>query len=357
MSNNETPILCHYFGPITRPGRPSIGGFEAANRKNIDALRARGVEVIEHPNPVKPKHKLGFLVYAKLFFTPLLLLKDCFRKNKLLHITPMSREFFYPGALCLWFARLLGYKTVLDVRAGVFIQIYHNGGRKYRAVVDYTARHVSALCVEGEAYIPFFENIVKGRTPIFYFPNTINREITGIPGENRSHNIFYFGRITARKGIHTMLDAIKILGEPYQLFLAGKIADDIDPELLKGENVHYLGSLTPSELKEQMSRMGYFIFPSTHYGEGQSNSLIEAMGNGLVPVASTNGFSSEVIGDAGTVLPMDASGRDYADAIKYIQENDFEEFSRRARNRILENHNLEIEIDKLLNHYNYILSK
>lgn len=41
-----------YSGPITPAGQPSTGGFEAANRKNIDALRRRGVEVVELPYPL-----------------------------------------------------------------------------------------------------------------------------------------------------------------------------------------------------------------------------------------------------------------------------------------------------------------
>ena len=28
-----------YIGPIAQPGKPAIGGYEAANRKNIDALK------------------------------------------------------------------------------------------------------------------------------------------------------------------------------------------------------------------------------------------------------------------------------------------------------------------------------
>ena len=28
-----------YFGPIAESGKPALGGFEAANRKNIDKLR------------------------------------------------------------------------------------------------------------------------------------------------------------------------------------------------------------------------------------------------------------------------------------------------------------------------------
>lgn len=355
MKPSSSNILCHYFGPITAPGRPSIGGFEAANRKNIDALRSNGVEVVEHPNPVKPKHKLGALVYAKLLFTPFLLLKDIFRKHKVLHITPLARGFIYLGAICIGMAKLTGFKTVMDIRAGNFIKIYNERSGFYRKVVDFLSRHVSAITVEGKEYIPFFENIVKGKVPVVYFPNTINEEMVGKSEGERSHNIFYFGRITSNKGIAKMLESIMILGDPYRLYIAGGIAPDIDPEILKSERVEYLGLLTPDQLKQQMAHMGYFIFPSTHPGEGQSNSLIEAMGNGLVPIASSNGFTADVVGECGIVLPINASGRDYAEAIEDVGNRGHEKYSRAAREQIRLNHSLDREIKKLIQLYKEIL--
>ena len=41
-----------YFGPIAEEGKPAVGGYEAANRKNIDELRRNDIEVIEFPNPL-----------------------------------------------------------------------------------------------------------------------------------------------------------------------------------------------------------------------------------------------------------------------------------------------------------------
>lgn len=37
-------------------GQLSIGGYEAANRKNIDKLRSLGIQVKEYPNPVINKN-------------------------------------------------------------------------------------------------------------------------------------------------------------------------------------------------------------------------------------------------------------------------------------------------------------
>lgn len=49
-------MICLYYGPITSKGQLSIGGYEAANRKNIDKLRSLGIQVKEYPNPVINKN-------------------------------------------------------------------------------------------------------------------------------------------------------------------------------------------------------------------------------------------------------------------------------------------------------------
>ena len=64
-------MICLYYGPITSKGQLSIGGYEAANRKNIDKLRSLGIQVKEYPNPVINK-KLGCfgkIVYIKFWNT------------------------------------------------------------------------------------------------------------------------------------------------------------------------------------------------------------------------------------------------------------------------------------------------
>ncbi len=81
----------------------------------------------------------------------------------------------------------------------------------------------------------------------------------------------------------------------------------------------------------------YFIFPTRHDGEGHSNALTEAMAEGLVPICSDNGFNRSVVGDAGRVLPVDATASDYAQAIADIGTGAaWNELSRAASRRIAE---------------------
>lgn len=363
-SLTSSKIHCHYYGPITAPGRPSLGGYEAANRKNIDALRRRGVVVTEHPNPVKPKIPFGALVYVKLLFNPLSMLRSVGKKDTVVHITPLPRMLWYPSLLCVWFAKRLGLKTVVDIRAGSFIRFYRERGGLYRRAVRAMLANADAVTVEGKAYIDHIREITGNRVEARYFPNTLrvvpdgnDKELAVSDDPGRRFNIFYFGRVTSSKGIGVMTDALSHLDKRFRLFLAGNIADDIDREsLLANERVTYLGCLTPVQLEEKKREMGFFIFPSAWSGEGQSNSLIEAMGAGLVPVASDNGFTRDVVADAGYVLPSGATGKEYAEAIAGCAATNFDEMSRKAKEHIHRCHNLDKEIETLTDIYRQILS-
>lgn len=320
---------------------------------------------MEHPNPVKPARFPGGLVYLKLFFTPFTLLRHLLRRNVVVHITPLSRTLIYPGVFCSVFARMLGKKVIVDIRAGAFIRFYEGRGKIYSKAVDLMLKSAAAIAVEGQPYVEYVRRITKGSKPVLYFPNTIPESMVKAPGDApetattpdpRRFNIFYFGRITGNKGIDVMVETLKLLPDDFQLYLAGTIAPDVDKEKLRHDRIHYLGILTLDELASAMNRMGFFIFPSVHSGEGQSNSLIESMGKGLIPISSDNGFSAEVVGDAGFILPKDATATDYASAIQSLTDDDFRRLRSKAQQRIYTNHNLGKEITKLVALYNRILS-
>lgn len=359
QDNRNNEIRCHYYGPITPAGRPSIGGYEAANRKNIDALRRSGVTVWEHPNPRKPKIPLGALVYLKLLLNPFSMIRSAGKKDTVVHVTPLHRMLWYPSLFCVGLAKLLGLKTVVDLRAGAFIRFYETRGAIYRRAVRMMLAAANAVTVEGKPYVDYIKDITGGKTIPAYFPNTLDAANVTTPGTDpdRRFNLFYFGRISSSKGIGVMLEALANLDDRFRLYLAGNIASDIDPlTILSNDRVVYLGSLTPAQLEKKKQQMGFFIFPSTWSGEGQSNSLIEAMGAGLVAVASDNGFSRDVVADAGFVLPIESDGKDYAKVIAACASDGFEEMSSKSRRHILSHHNLDDEIMKLTGIYRNILN-
>lgn len=349
-----------YFGPITPEGKPSIGGYEAANRKNIDALRKRGIEVIEFANP-RINHRygqIGKFAYAKLYWLALKLWKYRKEKYLLVHITPLYARLLYPSLFTVRMAKALGIPVLVDIRAGALITCWRNKTFIFRRHLRELLNKADRITVEGSAYISQIHDIIGINKTATYFPNIADcSHLPKIAKPRGTFNIFYFGRITKAKGISIMLDTIKLLDKRFKLYLAGPFDQDFNIEMLNQKRVEYLGFMTPIQLQETMRRMHFFIFPTRHSGEGQSNSLIEAMSNGLIPIVSNQGFNAEVVAENGRVIPLNSKAADYATAIRQLSVGDINAKAQACQQHIKEYHNMDIEIPKLIDVYMKILNQ
>lgn len=349
-----------YFGPITSEGKPSIGGYEAANRKNIDALRKQGIKVIEFANPrINYKFgQFGKIAYVKLYWLALKLWKYRQEKNVILHITPLYAHLILPSLFTVRIAKRLNIPVLVDIRAGALITCWMNKTFIFRRHLRELLRKADRITVEGLAYINQIKEVIGIDKTAIYFPNIADcSHLPVIHKSKGEFNIFYFGRITKAKGIDIMLEAIQILGIDYKLYIAGPFGNDYNLEKISKPNVKYLGFLTPTQLQNTMKRMHFFIFPTRHSGEGQSNSLIEAMSNGLIPIVSDQGFNAEVVADNGRVLPQGSTAKDYAQAIQELSKVDINQRARACQRHIKECHNVDIEIPKLIEIYKDILQQ
>lgn len=336
-----------YYGPITPPGQPSFGGYAAANRKNCDILQKKGIEVHEIPK----RNNFALLLQ------PFRLLFSSLPKETVIHIaTPLAHIFMVPVIMLEIVARIKNIPVVLDIRAGVFISRYKKYNAIMRILTKTMLKHATQVTVEGQEYIEQLKKIVGYTKEAHYFPNVVAcSSLCYHERENSPLNIFYFGRITESKGISIMLDTIIHLPENYRLFLAGPLGNDVSLDLLKHERITYLGTLNQHQLRSEMERMHFFLFPTHHIGEGQSNSLIEAMSQGLIPVTADNGFCREVVGNYGKVIPFDATAEAYIKAIEDINAEDITELGRKCIEHIKAHHNADKEIEKIIKLYKSLL--
>lgn len=349
-----------YFGPITPKGKPSIGGYEAANRKNIEALVKRGIEVVEFPNPVINKRfgKLGKLAYLKLFLLPLGLWKYRKQTDVILHTTPLYGNLLLPSLFTLKIAKCLGIHVLVDMRAGSLIYYYKTKGTGWQKQMQSLLEQADMITVEGSSYIQQIKSIIGIDKPTYYFPNIA--DCTGLSVIDKPKdkiNIFYFGRLTKTKGIDLIVEVIKKLDDRFKLYVAGAFGTDCYREMLDNERIEYLGFLNPMELKEVMKNMHFFIFPTRHVGEGQSNSLIEAMSAGLVPIVSDQGFNAEVVANCGSVLPQGSTADEYVQAILKWVDCDMLKAACDCQRHIVEYHNVDVEIPKLITLYKKMLCR
>ena len=108
-------------------------------------------------------------------------------------------------------------------------------------------------------------------------------------------------RITARKGIRFLLEAVALLVTQYpqlriEILGEGSEREELESQVtargLKG-HVRFLGYVSPEETPRYYQRASIFVLPSLN--EGMSNALLEALASGLPLVVTDTGGSKELV--------------------------------------------------------------
>ncbi len=327
--STPAPLRVLMCGPIAPRGHPAGGGYEAANRRTIDALRARAVDVLELPYPrARDSTWRKAVRYACMYVHHAACIVLLRRRYDVMHLTPLNMQFAWAETLllaCAWLARR---PVLFDIRAGTFVRHYHGAGRLYRLAIDASLRLAGRVSVEGREYISF----VRQRHDLapFYFPNFVSAGEAGVtalrdtPTPHGPICIVYAGRIVPEKGLDTALAAVAALqlqGLSVRIDLLGEGPQDYTDALRRqhaGLPMHWHGALPHERMLPILAGAHFFLFPSRHAGEGHSNALNEAMALGVVPISSRQGFSADVVGDSGALLQVDAPAEDYAAAMADI---------------------------------------
>ena len=119
-------------------------------------------------------------------------------------------------------------------------------------------------------------------------------------------------RITDRKGLNYLIDAVKMLTEKYpqiELRIMGngnarmKLERQVNELDLK-DKVEFLGRIPREETAPRYQEASVFILPSLN--EGMSNAMLEALASGLPIVATDAGGTKELVtdGENGYIIKM-----------------------------------------------------
>jgi glycosyltransferase involved in cell wall biosynthesis len=134
----------------------------------------------------------------------------------------------------------------------------------------------------------------------------------------KEFNILFLGNVIERKGLHTLLQAIRLSTFDLRLDIVGGLT--AEPEYAKsiqtyitGNNlssfVFLHGALNNQPLIDKLKRAHLLVVPSSY--EGFGIVYLEGMGFGLPAIGTTLGAASEVIDDGVTgflIQPGDAHG-------------------------------------------------
>jgi len=239
------------------------------------------------------------------------------------HVTGLYKQFIYIELFMLFLAKRQNCHVVYDIRAGSMFSHYESRSSIYRFVFRYTLQYADTVMVEGRDYEPFIRD-VTGESP-YFFPNHVDYSIWGNSDREKNCNspkLIYLGRIVPEKGIDTVLETSRLLTQrkfDHSLVIVGP-GDRNYIDKLKSENsesmIEWLEPIDSTAALGLLQAAHYFIFPTRHTGEGQSNALTESMAAGCVPIVSRNGFNASVIGDAGFLLEIDSGASTYASVVQ-----------------------------------------
>lgn len=358
-AGNRIPAV-YLCGPIAEPGQPAKGGFQSCNRRTIDALASRGVEI--HTLPYAQPESRGLRkAWAYLSgFAHLGLRVLLCKRGSILHLTGLYGPFIQAEIVLIHLARLRGCRSIYDLRAGSGELHFRRRGSFYRACFRHALRSVDLVMVEGAKLMAFVESLT-GRPPVL-FPNHIDTAAMPDRDASGAHAampvIGYAGSLNPEKGIRTILDAARALragGIEADVRLAGVGPAAFVEELRNAYadlRVSWLGAVPADQVLGLFRAAHFFVFPTTHRGEGQSNALTEAMACGCVPLVSDHGFNASVVGESGAVLAPGSDGEVYAQALRDVWTTGrWGDLSRQSQRRIRDHFSSAAVVDGLLVQY------
>lgn len=186
----------------------------------------------------------------------------------------------------------------------------------------------------------FSENNCK--TPVYLIPNfvensAINQNVNRAASKELK-TVVYIGGVITSKGCLEIIEASKHFPN-IEFRLVGKASTEVtEVEML--DNVVLLGEQNKDFVQAELEKADIFVFPSYFDGEGFSNSLVEAMAQGLPCIVSDWAANADMIeGKGGIVIPIKDSNA-LVNAIEKLKDS------------ILRQSMIEWNINKVLMCYN-----
>jgi glycosyltransferase involved in cell wall biosynthesis len=175
------------------------------------------------------------------------------------------------------------------------------------------------------------------------------------PGTGRGGYALFVGRLSAEKGIETLLAAWPRVGAGLPLRIAGDgpLADHVAAAAHPGSHVQWLGARTAADVADLMGDAALLVFPSECY-ETFGRVVIEALARGTPVLASDGGAAAELVEDGATGFLFRAgdAGALAAGAHRALAEPDLADgFRRRARAAFLDRFSADANYERLIEIY------
>ena len=179
-------------------------------------------------------------------------------------------------------------------------------------------------------------------------------------GKGKGDYAIFVGRLSSEKGVETLLNAWRELGNTLKLKIVGDgpLAPRIKQVAQGNSNIEWLGSKSAREVYALMRNATCLIFPSEWY-ETFGLVVIEALAHGTPVIASRIGGVAEIVEHAKTgLLFMPGDQRDLIRQIHWLKNNpqQVSKMRQEARLRFLAKYSAECGYERLIATYEDAIS-
>lgn len=257
-----------------------------------------------------------------------------------------SRAGFLRDLLFIWSAWLCGCRIVVHLKGGNYDGFYREQPGFWRFLIRHTLRRVHRIIVLSERLRGMYAFDPALRERIVVVTNGPPRALQGKPRyrDERTEGpvrLLFLSNLRQSKGYYDVLEAAAILCRTTTMRLQATFAGSflsmpedaipMSPEEAEtafleriersglGGIAHYAGPVTGEAKQRLLDTSDFFLLPTYCMDEGQPVSIIEAMSQGCVVIATRFGAIPDMVMDGETGVLVD-HGRpeQIADAVRRI---------------------------------------
>ncbi len=335
-----------------------IGGAEAGCLKTKAIYEKNNIEVITIDKPTTSRGR--FLFFTEMFFLPFLFLLKVLRygRNTPVHIVGFYTKNAKVEQLLMKIAHFCGNKVIYEIRNGSMIYTYENGNDNYCRTLKSLLLEPEVVLCQGQDYVDFIKN--QWGVDRTFYPNYIMDDFLSENNTDRPKPIklIYFGRVTESKNVDVSIEVLSLLrndGLDATLDIIGGYNDEyksiLDKKVIETQTQGYVtfyGRKPFDFIVNKLKDAHYFVFPSSEFQEGHSNSLTEAMGCGVVPIVSNAGFNRTICGDNYLVIDSLDSNLFKCKIVEIESKRFWAIYSERVYNRVKQNFTEEVVSQNLI---------
>jgi glycosyltransferase involved in cell wall biosynthesis len=262
---------------------------ELIRKTRPDVLHCHNTQPLISPSIYYAAHRHGVPVVQSLHNYRLLCPNALFFREGRPCELCLHRTWSWPGVRHACYRGSRAASAVVGLSVG----IHRVGGTWARKVARFIALSEFSKRKFIEGGLPEERMVVK---PNFIFPDP------GV-GPRKGSSFFYIGRLSAEKGLNTLIDAWRDSCPDVPLDIAGDgpLRDDVQRAEQAIPGLRWLGHLPREQVIERLKNAYAFVFPTSCY-ENFPMVIAEAFACGVPVLCGTQGVAGELVRDGVTGL-------------------------------------------------------